>query len=394
MPLYCEYASVSNSGAIERNGIAALPDMAELVGKAQRVVLLLAANDVTLLRVKVPPLSSARLKLALPNLIEDQLMSDPAECVIVADPSRDEIRTVAVVQRDWLQLLSRTLHTLGARSISALPSQLCLPYHSNEVSAVVVEHGTDIDVAVRTAPQEGIGLSMVADQPESVAFEVMQSLAALAPHAPIHLYVPQTRERDYQDSLHIAPALQERITLHVDQWRHWIDDASKVSIDLMSGFGAAAGPARNWRAWRWPLTLAAAVLAVNIIGLNVDWLRLKREADALRANMVQTYKTAFPKETVIVDPLVQLRQKMAQGGSGAFAPDDFLALSAAVGEALSTAGQSGAPVERLEYRDRVLTVRLKASVNVPLDQLQNALAGRNLTVSKQGDVVLQIRSAK
>lgn len=395
MPLYCEFASVATRGAIEREGVAALSEMSELVKRAQRVVLLLAASDVTLLRVKVPPMSAARLKAALPNLIEDELMSDPAECVVVAGDMHDDLRTVAVVHRGWLEILHKTLLALGARHVAALPSQLCLPYQKGVVSAAATEHGADVAMAVRLAEQEGIGLAIVADQPESAAFEAMQALGALVPQGPIALYVPPTRVRDYEESLHIAPTLNERITLHADSWQRWIDGADRVSLDLMSGLGAA-GPKFDWRPWRWPLALAAALLAVNVLALNIDWLRLKREADALRSGMVQTYRTAFPKETVIVDPLAQLRQKTAAGqrASGQIAPDDFLGLSAAFGEAWAATAQGTPPVASLEYRDGVLTVKLKPGSSVPLEQLGSALAARNFSVSQQSAGVLQIRSGK
>src|SRR5674476_1695699 len=104
-----------------------LSELSDTVAKSQRVVLLLAASDVTLLRVKVPPLSSARLKATLPNLVEDQLIADPSDCVVVAGGLSDGLRTVAVVQRAWLDLLAKTLFAIGARALAALPAQLCLP---------------------------------------------------------------------------------------------------------------------------------------------------------------------------------------------------------------------------------------------------------------------------
>lgn len=397
MPLYCQYASVSGGGAIDREGVAALSELGESVKKAQRVILLLTASDVTLLRVKVPPtLAGSRLKTALPNLVEDQLMSDPAECVIVPGEMHDGTRTVAVVSRTWLQLLSRTLLALGARSVSALPSQLCLPIQSDAVTAAVVEHGADIDIAIRMADQEGLGLSIVADQPESAAFDAMQSLGTVVPHAKIALYVPQSRMRDYEESLHIAPTLNDRITLHTDSWQRWINAIGRSVPDLMTGLGAAASPAIDWRPWRWTIALAAAVLLVNIIGLNVEWLRLKREAEALQASMIQIYRAAYPKETVIVDPLAQLRQKIAgaQRNSGQLAPDDFLALAAAFSEAWAGTGQGAAPVARLEYRDRSLTVRLKQGSSASMEPLSSALAARKLSITQPEAGVWQIRSAK
>lgn len=395
-PLYCQFAVATDGGTLEREGVAALPDMSEQVAKAQRVVLLLAASDVTLLRVKMPPLTGAKLRAALPNLVEDQLMSDPADCVVVAGDMHEGLRTIAVVSRAWLEVLNRTLVTLGARRLSAIPAQLCLPHQPDAATAAVAEHGVEIEVAVRLSEQEGLGLSIVADQPEAAAFEAMQSLSAVVPHGAIVLYAPQTRVRDYQESLRIAPTMEERITLHADNWQRWIENSGRAGLDLMTGLGAAAGPQFDWRPWRWTAVLGAAVLLVNLVGLNVDWLRLKREAEAMRTGMVQTYRSAFPKDPVVIDPLAQLRQKLAgaQRESGQLAPDDFLALVGAFNEAWSGAGQGTPPVSGLEYRDRSLTVKLKPGSSVSMEQISGALASRNLSITQPSAGVWQIRSAR
>ncbi len=395
MPLYCEFASVSAAGRIEREGVAALPELADPVKRAQRVVLLLAAADVTLLRVQVPPLSATRLRAALPNLVEDQLMSDPAECAVVAGESVDGLRTVGVVQRGWLELLNRSLQTMGARSVAALPAQLCLPWQADMVHAAVSEQGMDAEVAARLGAQEGIGLSVAAEQQEALAFEVIQSLVAVVPQAPLTLYVPQARERDYRESLHIVPGLEQRMTLQADSWQRWIAGANQARLDLMGGLNAAGGRSFDWRPWRWPLALAVAVVAVNAAALNVDWLRARREADALNAGMVQSYRNAYPKETVIVDPVAQMRQKLAAARreSGQLAPDDFIALAAAFGQAWSESGQS-APLAGLEYHDRSLVVKPPPGSAEPGERLRNALAAHNLVLTPQAGGAWQIRSAR
>lgn len=395
-PLYCQFALASDRGSIDREGVAALSDLSELVRRAQRVVLLLAASDVTLLRVKVPPMSAARLRAALPNLVEDQLMSDPAENVVVAGESHDDLRTVAVVHRGWLELLSKTMVALGARRLSALPAQLCLPYQSGTAVAAVAEYGMDVDVVLRLAPQEGLGLPITADQPELVPVEVIQVLTAVVPQGPINLHVTPARVVHYQDALRLAPALEERIAVVPDSWPRWINEADKNSLDLMSGLGVSSGPRMNWRPWRWPLAIAATVLLINAIGLNVDWLRMKREADAMRTGMTQTYRSAFPKDPVIIDPLAQLRQKIAaaQRESGAMSPDDFIALTAAFGEAWASAGQDPKAIAGLDYKDRSLSVKFKPGSELPMDQMRTALSARNLSLSQPSDNVWQIRSAK
>ncbi len=396
MPLYCEFALVSDGGRIEREAVAALPDLRDIVARARRVVLLLAASDVTLLRTKVPPLTGARLKAALPNLVEDQIMSDPAECVFVAGDAVDGLRTVAVVQRAWLELLSKTLVALGARRIAAVPAQLCLPYQGGVTSAAVAEHDVEADLTVRLGEQEGLGLPIAADQHELVAFEAVQTLCAVVPQGEISLYVPQARERAYRDAIEGVPACADRVTLAADVWTRWIAGADKLSLDLMSGLGMAAGPQMNWRPWRWPIALVAALLLINALGLNIDWWRMRREADALRAGMMQTYRTAFPKDKVVVDPLAQMRQKIsaAQRESGQIAPDDFIALAAAFGDAWAAMGQGSQAISGLEYHERALTVKLKPGSNVSADRMRTALAARNLSLTEPSAGVWQIRSAK
>jgi general secretion pathway protein L len=55
LALACPFALASGS-AIERQGTAPLSDLSDTVAESQRVLLLLAASDVTLLRVQVPPM--------------------------------------------------------------------------------------------------------------------------------------------------------------------------------------------------------------------------------------------------------------------------------------------------------------------------------------------------
>ena len=160
----------------------------------------------------------------------------------------------------------------------------------------------------------------------------------------------------------------------------------------------------DWRAWRWPLALAAAVLVINAAALNIDWWRMKDEANSLRATMIQIYKSAYPKETVILDPVAQMQQKIAiaRRDSGLVAPDDFMAITAALGEACAAIatmpGKTAPAIAALEYRERSLFVRLEPDAEAPTQQIKAALALRNLSLdlapAQSNAVVWQIRSAQ
>ena len=395
--LACPFALVSEGGAVEREGEATLADLASLMTQATRTVLLLAASDVALIRLRVPPLSAARLRAALPNMLEEKLMSDPADCVIVAGATTEGLRTIAVVQRDWLEQLVTTLLALGAKNLSALPAQLCVPHQDGIVSASIAEHSSDLDLVIRLNAADGIGIGMLPDFAASAAQEALETLCAVVPVAPIALYVPQSSVPAYRSLLDGA-ILHERISLFADNWPRWISGARTAGLNLMNGLGVSAGGGLNWRPWRWAIALGVLVLLINLVALNVDWLRMKREAAALQNGMILTYKSTFPKETVIIDPIQQTRQKIAIGqrNSGQPAPDDFTALLAGFSDAWNGAmqGAQSLVIAGVEYHDRALLIKLKPDAAPPLAQIKTALQQRQLSLSQPNAGVWLIRSGK
>ena len=423
LDLACQFALVSHDSSIERQGTAPLSALSDVVAKSQHVVLLLAASDVTLLRVKVPPLSSAKLKAALPNLVEDKMINDPAECVVVAGGLSEGLRTIAVVQRAWLELLTKTLISFGARHIAALPAQLCLPYQPElpgSVTAAIsvrndADQQADINLTLRLSEQDGIGLAIAPELNESAASVAIETLCTMVPEAPIALYVPQSLVREYQEVInqHVAHknvALSKRINVYAENWSRWIAGANSMALDLMKGLGAGNGPKLDWQPWRWPLALAAALLAINSAALNIDWWRMKNETNSLRATMIQIYRSAYPKESVIIDPIAQIQQKIAiaKHDSGQAAPDDFTAITAALGEAWASvvntaAGKTTPAIAALDYHEHSLLVRLKPGGEAPTQQVKTTLAKHGLSLSlassdpatqQSGAVVWKIGSAK
>jgi general secretion pathway protein L len=379
------YAMVADSGLIGQQGEGALRGLGDLVNNVRRVVLLLAAADVTLLHMKVPPLSGARLKAALPGLVEEQVLGDPADCVLVAAPqqSEDGPRTIAVVQRGFLEPLVKSLLAMGARTVSAVPSQLCLPLQPGNVSAALEEGA----ITVRHSQYAGLGLAI--DSAPDVA---LQTARALAGDSPLTVYVPAVQLGEFQAlSAEAAPG----VTFEADAWEHWIAGSKSALLDLVPGLGAAGTKARDWRRWRWPLRLAVLALVVNLVGLNVEWLRLKREATALNTGMNQVFHAAYPKDPQSSDVEKQMRDNIsrAKGASGQVGPDEFLFLAAALGEAMRALPRQPV-IASLEFRERALTVKFKPDTIDPsmTDQLKTALVARKLALSEAAAGSWQLRN--
>ena len=379
----CRFAVVLDSGAIAQQGEGPLRNLGDAVAASRRVVLLLAGTDVTLLAVQAPPLTGARLRAALPALVEEHILGDPLDCVLVAGPALpDGRRPVAVVQRDWLEPLVKALLGMGAKAVAAMPAQLCLPLQPGSVSAAIGNN----ELLLRQSQYEGLGLAL--DGNPTLA---LQTVRALAGDAPLSLYVPHDYLGEYQALLAEAGP---GVTLESDAWEHWIAGSKSSTLDLVPGLGTAGVAQRDWSRWRWPIRLAVAAIVVNIIGINIEWLRLKREADAVRQGMNQTFRSAYPNQPVI-DPVAQMRQNIARAkaNSGQVGQNEFGWIAGAFGEAVRGLGRPPG-IASMEFREQALTVRVKPETVDPAltGQLRAALGARNLSLEETAPATWVIRS--
>ena len=376
----CGFALVGDNGAILQQGAGALKGLAELVAAARRVVLLLPASTVTLLHLKVPPLPAAKLKAALPGLVEDHILADPHDCALVAAPaaSADGLRTIAVTQRAWLEAVVKALLALGARSVAAVPMQLCLPLQPGEAS---VHIGPD-ELSVRTGLYEGFGLAL-ADSP----LQALATARSFAGEAPLTVYAADA----VLDELRPGA---EGVRLEAEAWEHLVNGSKSTTLDLVPALGSAGAQTRDWKRWRWPLRLAVAAVVVNLFGLNVEWLRLKREAAAVRQSMTQTFKAAYPNEAIL-DPVAQMRKNLdaAKSNTGEVGRNEFIYLASALGDATGTLGRRPV-VASMQYRDGALVVKADPSTTdaATAIQLKGALSAHGVALEETAPNTWQLRS--
>ncbi|WP_338846601.1 type II secretion system protein GspL [Massilia sp. W12] len=379
----CAFALVHENGAVQREGSEKLANLGGLMQSAKRVVLLLAAADVSLLRCKLPALPAAKLKLALPNLVEEQLLGSLSEQIVLAQSGpadADGMHLVAVVNKTWLTQVQQQLRALGAQRISAFPAQLCAGLSAD--AALVESSGANsAELTLVPAGAPAFGFGVLADSPARLLEEVQHSLRQLLPQQ-ARVVLPSGLLQDWQGALSDAGW-----QVQGDDWKRWIDGARACKLDLMAGVAGGGGAGVQWAQWRWPLTLLGVVALVHIAGLNVEYLRAKREAQQLRQSINQTFRSAFPNEP-IQDPVLQVRKKIDAGkaAAGIAAPDDFTTMSAAFGEALSAvaASRKVAGIASIEYKERSLHIKFKDDGEAPEADMKAALAARHLNLTANG----------
>jgi general secretion pathway protein L len=205
------------------------------LGDAYTVVLLIAASDVTLLRLEVPPLPAHRLHLVLPALVEDHLIGDAADCVMAAGKDRAGKRAIAVVHRDWLLAWVRQLRDAGACRICALPLQLCLPMQAGHLAAALIANGDASELVIRYGADEGIGLPLTHADDVTLPDHVLQLLSTMAGEQTTDLFLPPDFVGEYQSALTSGRHTVKLGAIRELTWAGLIGAASDVEPDLMSG---------------------------------------------------------------------------------------------------------------------------------------------------------------
>lgn len=383
------YCLASADKNILQQGRHAFSVLKSLVGQADETVLLLAASDVTFLQVTVPPMPFAKLKAAIPNLLEDQLLTESTDLLFVPSlPIKGQCH-VAVVSLTWIEQVLGFGAQIGAARVSAFALSDTLPVLPETTTVLVDTVYTDrpvYEVAVRNLAQLTAGLTIDArptnGDPSQVAQQVFAAIAILAPKANLQVYVESSMESALRATFATSAADERLVQIAPLDWKSKIDGASNRSIDLLAPLKSEGKQSFDWYKWRWSLALIAVMIFISLSALNWKWWSLRREANNIRDSIQATYQSAFPKEPASRDPLFQMQQKInaAKKLAGQSSNDDFLVLSAQFAQVWDQLipAQAVASVVSVEYRERSLFVTPKNLVEVPVDQLRTALKERNL----------------
>lgn len=411
------FALVDKSGHTQRAGRAALA----LLPQAATTVLIVAARDLLMLEQALPPLKGPRLKQALPNIIEDQLIQDPQGCHIAVDPAALDggRRVLAVIDRAWFKFIVDAFTAAGHRHLRAVPVTRCLPPATRRDAAAAAETEAVADVALdrpaghaaaadapgsghagatanAPAPAESIvavalGLAAterapsLAEEPAALlpqAPSAVATLEALANGTPLELY--ELGEPGAEPQLaSVRPLDDKRLLPGAAIWP--FDALVRRALDSRFDLCQFEFEFALWRfdratfmRLRLPLALAATTLAIAVIGANAHWWKLSRERDALAAQITETLLSTFPKTTTVLDPAAQMTRQLdrLRIAAGELSPNDFLSLASGLARSLGPLPPNG--IASLDYHDRRLDVGFKPETKVDPDFAQR-LARNGLT---------------
>ncbi|MDO4905254.1 MAG: type II secretion system protein GspL [Lautropia sp.] len=325
----------------------------------RQVWLIADARDVMLITASVPPLSGKRLRQALPNVVEEYLLQDPARCLIAPGPVlSDGQRVIGVIDDAWVDSVLAAFKQRGIGVEALWPAQLVLPWSAGQWSMMVA----DDHLTVRTGEWAGSGWA--AGENEESHRETAQSLLTgkLLGQPPDRVQV-WLADGSWRSTLKTVLGSSETM-LHFEP----VPLVRSASLDLLSakngGIKDQLGRI-DWRLWRGVGALLIAVLLASLLGLNLHWLQLRSEANDLQAAVRERFKDTFPN-AVMVDPVLQMRRSVAELRlkSGRPGPEDFVPMLARFSQAVGSRGQG--TVEAIEYRENAMKIRFSPeAVNNP-----------------------------
>ncbi len=332
----------------ERMSLDALP-------RLKTVSLVFDARDVTLIAAQVPALSPAKLLKALPNVVEDLLLTDAPSCALALGPAlADGRRVVAAIDRGWLDFTIGAFERRGLAVTGAWPAQLVLPAPADGWAMVCVNDG----IGVRTGDAEGFGWGASSDpdfRAEAIAAAAGQAIEGERPAGELIVYAETQAWREPVERALERMSIAHRLV--------GLPLPRAAPVELLDARSGSAGrrwlSGIDWRAWRPALGLAAACVLAWLVGINLHWATLARERDALKTQAEQRFRQAFPNTPVIVDPLLQMQRTVSdlRTRTGQPGPEDFVPMLGRFAQALGPRGHDA--LASVEYRDNALKVRFQ-----------------------------------
>lgn len=352
-----------------------------LLPKASAVDLVFDTSDVFVAAIDAPRMSEAKLRLALPNLLEERLLSDPADCHFAFTPqARSATATtiaaapklpVAVIDRGLLTNALDAMSEAGWRPRAAYSEIYVVPAPAAGVLAVRLDRGRGI---ARSGKHDGF------------AFE----FDGTALPAPLLLAVRQLgikRVQAYGRDAGRLAQFAEQLGVVVDASQQEIDlAATDTAVNLLQGAFAPGGwlgslslPKLTTARLKVPLIWSGVAAATFVAGMNAYWFKLEAEAKAIRAQMETAFRSAFAEATAVVDPVLQTQRQLAalRARAGIASADDFSVLNAQAAQLLSLAPIGS--VAGIEYREGVLRVKFKPGT-ADNPALQNTLRAQAIQI--------------
>ncbi|MEF3021976.1 type II secretion system protein GspL [Vibrio mimicus] len=278
----------------------------ESYAEQRSVLVLLAASDLILSSVEIPPGAARQLESMLPYLLEDEIAQDVEDLHFSVLSKSRESADVVGVDRLWLRACLDQLKACGFDVKRVLPDVLAIPQAEQWLAALQLGD----DWLVRKSATQGIAVNA----------EWLNLLAAS----------DWVKQEDEYLPLQALTPLPELALVEQQVWRSeptglvmqlLTQEALSSKFNLLTGsFKPKSSLLRHWQTWRKVAIAAALFVAVSVSYSLFQAHQYEAQANAYRAESERIFRSIFPDKQKI--PTVtylkrQMSDEMARLSGGA-----------------------------------------------------------------------------
>ena len=341
LPPEFEFVFSADGRSATRNGYAAplaLP-------KADEVVLVLADGDVSWHRIDIPKAPPARLRAALAGAMEELLLDDDdvQHLALAADAAPGQRGWVAVVHKPWLTSALALLDGAGRPVDRVLPSLSPAPAARGHF--FVTHDGVDGGMALALGGADGVACLRLG----GLARALLPAASDIAHDATEYTATPAAAavaERWLGAPVQMLGAAERALQAARAPGNLRQFDLARRSRGLRALLDALRGlRSPEWRLVRWGL---AALVAVQLVGLNA-WAWQQRQAlDERKLAMNALLRESFPSVRAVLDAPVQMQRETDRLRAAAGRPGDA-DLEVLLAAAAAAWPDNQGPVQALQF---------------------------------------------
>lgn len=343
--------------------------------KGRKLTAFVPGEQVLVFPAEIPSRNLQKVQQAAPFILEDKLAADVETLHFSAELRDADKPLVAVTEQDRMRHWLDEMAAAGLEPVQLMADVTALTPPADGV-VVALDAGYAV---VRFA--DGSGFTTERELALDVLRRRLAEREGDAPPLPVALYAGEA-----DDGTGFAAAL-----IGAEVTQHPLQDGllpllaaslrRRRGLNLLQGmFQIRNGFQEHWRIWRVAIVLSAVCLLLGLVQQGLSYVRLKREAGALDAQVTQLFSQAMPGSRQVAGAERSRMQSLLaqlQGGGNA---GSLLSLLSDLAGAM--AASPSIQVIAVDYRNGTLEAQLQAGDIGALDALKTALSRQNgLTVT-------------
>ncbi|MFK5969381.1 MAG: type II secretion system protein GspL [Candidatus Marithrix sp.] len=255
-------------------------------------IILIPSTEVILTKVNIPSKKRQKIIQAIPYALEEQLIDEVENLhFAIGQPVAGNI-PVSVIAKTCLENYLQRLQTAGFKPAVIIPDVLAIPNQSNNWTVMY----TDDIVLVRTGLQAGFAI-----EADNLNFMLQMAVANNPPEQIMVINHKSTMELTNLQALGIPLKTIEGNILD--------GIIANKQLNLLQG---AYRPQNNNLLRHWWLTMALGLIwsGLYIVEQVMEYRDLSQQRQFLNQQITETYRNTFPEARRIVNPRVQMEQKL------------------------------------------------------------------------------------